>query len=410
MKGYLVSKGAEIFSVKTYEKTIDFFDGEVKSIEVNNISSYKVKLKSNDKFVTLETNNIFNEEEIYNELVENSSIVESSEDSKFAKESIVNKAQTNYELSNEEVIDFFKKISQIKNPYMKSLRIVYSYKKNTYNLTNLVAASSDENNCNNFEVVLTMQNDENIITQYADILKNKVDFNEIENYLVKMIENNAERLIKKEIKTSSSKVLLEGLVVGKIMEQLSSMFFGENIKNSLSALDGKLNEQIFGKNITIIEDPLHKNAIMPRAFDNEGSKKDKQIIVENGVFLKMLHNNKTAKIFNELSTGNSEVTRNLYIVPGENDLLENFKDGIIITNIEGAHSGINNITGAISVQARGYIVNNYEKAASENLILTTNIFEILNNTLEIDKNCEVLSSQISMPSLLLENISVVVGD
>ena len=61
-------------------------------------------------------------------------------------------------------------------------------------------------------------------------------------------------------------------------------------------------------------------------------------------------------------------------------MIKKLDKGILIDKLGGIHAGINNSNGEISLQAEGYYIENGEyKYASKLFIISTNIFELLNN-------------------------------
>ena len=108
--------------------------------------------------------------------------------------------------------------------------------------------------------------------------------------------------------------------------------------------------------------------------------------------------------------GNSFGIRNMYLVPGEiseSDLLKKLNNGFYINNLMGLHSGINHVTGDISLQCEGFVIENGKMTRGLNqVILATNIFELLNNVKEIASDLEFFSSYGGAASILVENITI----
>lgn len=413
MSKYLIEKGAEITTSTIYEKCISTLDKKVVSINAVSSSTYKIKIKLNGRFVEYITDDISSEENIYNELVSYANIIENNEESKFATDEIASRSDIVEELKDENVIKLINSLYSLKKDYenLKTLRIDYNYIKNNYKIENSAITSIDNNSCYVFCIEAIFKRDDKIVCNYEYFYEHSIDESKLKEKLKTLLtESNDQLFTKSASKPSSNKVLIRSKAVSKIMCELMWIYHAEGIKNSLSPLVNKLHEKVFSELITIVEDPFGEDTISKRAFDNEGTPKEKQTIVEKGVFLKMMQDNKTADFYNEKSTGNSKTLRNLYIIPGVNDIEDNFDKGIIITNVEGTHSGISDITGNISVQGKGYIVENNKKIPVNNLILTTTLEELLSSVVEVDKDLKVYNASISMPSLLVENINVTIED
>ena len=198
--------------------------------------------------------------------------------------------------------------------------------------------------------------------------------------------------------------------MNKILKAFSEMFKKELIDKNLSPLMDKINTKVFSDKINIVEDPTNEKLVGKRLFDNEGVTTYYKEIVSNGKFITSLYDNKTAKKDNVKSTGNSYGVRNLYIVPGdlsEKELITKLDNGIYIDNVTGLHAGINFLTTNISLQSAGYTIKNGKKdKALKMIILSTTLFELLNNVIEIGNNLEFYSSTCGSPSILFKNISI----
>lgn len=410
MNKYLIKMGAEVLTVNNKEIMYDIFNSHIRSIDSKNTFSYVIKIKLNNKYLTYITNSLEDEEAIYNELTTNSKLIESTEESMFASIPIDKLRTDSYVSIKDKVLSLLIDISKVKdtNELIKYINFTYVSSVNMYSIENKEVELKDFNNTDIIYLDMSMQKDDIIVSEFETIYLSNDNFNNLRSIIDEIILKSTDRLNSKVTSISSKNVLLTNDVVGDIMSCFINMFHAKQIKDSMSLLTDKLDKKVFSSKITIIEDPFSKGVIAPRLFDSEGNKKTKQTIVNKGVFVKKFNDSKTAKYYNELPTGNNNLYRNIYIEPGNNNLEEGFNQGYIITNVQGTHSGINKVSGDISVQARGYVVKDNIKIPVENMILTTNILELLNNVVEVGNDLKIVSLSITMPSLLLSNISVVV--
>ena len=82
-------------------------------------------------------------------------------------------------------------------------------------------------------------------------------------------------------------------------------------------------------------------------------------------------------------------------------------DRLILHNIEGTHAGINEVTGDISLQAEGYLVENGKIVKALNMIiLSTSIFELFSNVLEVGSDLREFNPYFAAPSILADNITI----
>ncbi|MDN5337956.1 MAG: PmbA protein [Thermotogaceae bacterium] len=218
----------------------------------------------------------------------------------------------------------------------------------------------------------------------------------------------------KSLKSGKYRVILRNDVVSEIFGMLAGMVSAERAQKNLTPLKNKLGEKVGSDILNILDLPYFPGSIFNRPFDSEGVPTQEKKVFENGVFKTFLHNLKTAKKENRKSTGNarglSEIAPvNFVIEKGNydyNQLIKELDSGIVITDVEGMHSGSNPISGNFSLGARGYRVENGEIVGGvEQITISGNILEILKNVEAVGSDIKVFLSCIS-PSLLIKEIDV----
>ncbi|NLC48027.1 MAG: TldD/PmbA family protein, partial [Tenericutes bacterium] len=205
-------------------------------------------------------------------------------------------------------------------------------------------------------------------------------------------------------------IVLKNNCVFSLINRFINLFYAENINKNLSCLKDKLGKKIFSDKITIIEDPTNDSYVGKRLFDDEGTKTFYKEIVKNGVFKTQLYDNKNAIKDNKESTGNSFGVRNMILEKGNisyENIVKKCKNGLLIDDIQGLHAGLNEITGDFSLQAQGYEIKDGKQAKAVKLIiLTSNVFEIFSNVVDVCDDLEINSVIGGAPSLLINNISI----
>jgi len=216
----------------------------------------------------------------------------------------------------------------------------------------------------------------------------------------KDLGNNAAKLAirklnPKKTKTESIPIIFEKRISKNILGILSSAISGSSFVRNSSFLKKKLNNQIFPKNINIIDNPLIKKSIYSMPFDKEGVKSEKIYLVKNGILENLILDNYYAKILNKESNGRASGLSNTFFEPGKQsykDLFDCGKKLILITDTMGAFG--NTTTGEFSCGATGIY---YEKDffyPINNFTLGGKIENIFNNIILADdlefkysKNC-----------------------
>jgi PmbA protein len=219
------------------------------------------------------------------------------------------------------------------------------------------------------------------------------------------------------------KIVFENECAGDLMETFSGIFSAENTQKDLSLLKGKVGEKIASGVVTIIDDPLLEGGYSSCPFDSEGVAGYTKKVVEDGVLKTLLHNLKTAEKEGVKSTGNASKGSykssigisgsNFYIKPGEksfDDLLEEVGSGLIITDLEGLHSGANGVSGDFSLSAKGFVIEGGKKGHPvEQITISGNFYELLKDieTVGSDLRFGLPGSEcIGSPSLVIKSLSV----
>ncbi|MBQ2639569.1 MAG: TldD/PmbA family protein [Bacilli bacterium] len=256
--------------------------------------------------------------------------------------------------------------------------------------------------------------DKNIISSTDDVLYSTKSNIDIDKFISKVIEESESKLIKETIDSKKYDVVLSPTFTSCLLDTFVEVLSKKLVRQKCSFLDGKLNKKIFGDNITIIEDPNNKDYPGYTKFDNEGVETYRKTIIDKGVLKTYLYNNKEALLENKKSTGNGYgdiSARNIYINKGEKteqELINSIKDGLYIRDYQSTGGTvINFINGDISLQITGQIIQDGKKTNSfETSILTTNIYELFSNVVEIGNNLEFKRKNAGAPSLYVKGMSI----
>lgn len=218
-------------------------------------------------------------------------------------------------------------------------------------------------------------------------------------------------------------VILRWEAATTLLHTFSGIFSAESVQKNLSLLKGKLGERIASELVTIVDDPLHLEGLYSTPFDAEGVATSTKTVVEKGVLKTFLHNLKTAKKDGVQSTGNavknsykgsvSIAPTNMFIQPGAKsfeELVEGIDKGLVVIDLQGAHSGANPVSGDFSLGAFGYLVEGGKIIRPVNQITVAgNFFELLQDITGVGSDMHFGlpgGSQLGSPSLLISKLSV----
>ena len=203
-----------------------------------------------------------------------------------------------------------------------------------------------------------------------------------------------------------------------LLRHLLSSVDAEEVQKHTSLFEGKLHQQIVSKKLTVIEDPLRKNLFF-RYFDDEGVATNKKAIIKNGVLETYLYTLQTAQIAGVEPTGNgyrsgskaSADSAFLAVKPGrksKNELISEIKEGVLITELQGLHSGMNSQSGNFSLPCAGFMIRNGKIAEPVALItVADNLVNMFSNIKGLSKETElVIRTTTECPYIYISKMSI----
>jgi PmbA protein len=224
----------------------------------------------------------------------------------------------------------------------------------------------------------------------------------------------------KSIPSGKYKIIINNEAMVSLLGTFSGIFNAEQAQKGLSLLKGKEGEIIASDIINLIDDPHLEDGLGTTSFDDEGVATYKKEIITNGKLNTLLYNLKTAHKAEVKSTGNgfkgsyaSTVgvsATNFYIKPGEKsfeELCDAVKEGLIITEFAGLHSGASAITGDFSLAAKGFMIENGKKTFPvEQITVAGNFFALLKDIEEVGSDLKFPMSSLGCPSVIVKELSV----
>lgn len=197
------------------------------------------------------------------------------------------------------------------------------------------------------------------------------------------------------LSTGRRRAILEPAITADLLGLLLESLSGKNLVEGKSLLDDKLGERIAAKTFTLVDDPAYPDGLGNQPFDAEGTRTERLVLIDEGVFRSFMHNSDTAARSGQRNTGHAQRTyRSTLGVGASNLILEpgagvTRSDGsIIITDVMGVHAGANPISGDVSVQAMGLEVNGGELVPVDNFAISFNLFELLRKVEEVGDDPE----------------------
>ncbi len=402
----------EVFTTNNKTIQVKTRNKKVESTNTSVTKKYTIKAIYKNKVIKLYTDYI-DSEKLISLIKENYEMLDVEDKTSFADEALACKNFIDTEVSVQQITnDLFDLYSLAeKHEEIHDLKIEYIYDCTEKSIMNDTIDIKDKNALHNFSVQAILLKGGIRKTSSFDFSFKKYDIKKFKEKLEEEIATFKDKLTEESVKTDNYKIILSNTCVRKLLNYFSFAFFAEDINKHTSLLWDKFNTQIFSNKINIIEDPTNEKLLGTTLFDSEGVKTYYKEIVKDGKFITKLYNKKSASEDKVASTGNSDGVRNLYIKPGNasfDDLMQKLKEGIFIENIQALFAGINKTTGEISVMAEGYLVKEGKKKKHLNMIiLSTSLFELFNNVIEIGNDIEMNDQTCAGVSMLIDNIKIV---
>ncbi len=419
----------EVYSIEKNSESIKLFNYEVSENKVALSNVYSIRALIDNKCVSTYVENISEDkyDEIAERLFTQAKYLENTDSSSFYSDSSVvdikeNETSDFKDYSKSEQIDLLKDVvTKIKeySPLVETVVAAFvltTYKKTIVNNKGLNKSYSTSVGRVMCEAVVKSENDTR--SEYA--IQEFLNIKDID--VSKLVLDSADKAIKElgaeSIPTKAYKVVLSNECMNTLLSAFSMHFSALEVIKKMSQFDSKIGTKVFGDNVTFIDDP-YKNEFNHVPFDDEGVNTKSKVLVENGVLKTYLHNRTTAKLLNAETTGNgfkpsikAELgvdASNLYLKEGSKSLDEVFElvgDGLYITGFDGAHAGINQVSGNFNLKSNGFLIENGKLSRAVTLIIVSgNFFEIMNdvNTIASDLKFE---ENIGSPSVYFNSLNV----
>lgn len=405
----------QITNEKTKQKQIYFINDKLNDYSDLNKTFYIIKAEYNNKTEELTTEYL--DETIIDLIIEKIELVDSKYEYDFLekKELKGTKKENNVSVTDETKI--IMKLNELKKNYklIKSVEFVF---EDTYNETTIINNKglklNSESHTYQFHVEALAEKD-NESTSYSQskLVTNRNEI-EFEKMTKEVLEKASIQVEKVKLETKKYNIVIDSSVTTSIISALKNMLSANSIRKKTSCLVDKINTKVFSEKLTILEEPLNENYPGYTLFDKEGTETYNKTIIDKGIIKDYLYDIKEAKLENRKSTGNnygSINTRNMYINLSNitlEKLLEMMQDGIYITDKMGASgTSMNETTGSISIQVFGFIIKNGKIVSGfMPAVMTTSIFELLNNIEEVGNDLVFKRKDVGCPSLYVSNISI----
>lgn len=247
-----------------------------------------------------------------------------------------------------------------------------------------------------------------------------LDEDQAAEFVEEAVREAVNKLDAVSIPSGNYRTILRYDVATDLLASLWAMFSAEQIQKDLSILKDRQGESIMSPLITIVDEPQLPDGFSSCDFDDEGVPTQRTVIVENGVFKEALFDRKSALKGGRASTGNGfkngcsapvQVSpTNLLVKPGDlslDEMIAQTEDGVLITDLQGLHAGLNPLTSDFSLQASGFKIEQGKLAYPIHLItIAGNYLEMMNSILALGCDGRQDLNSVSCGSLLVDQLAI----
>ena len=181
-------------------------------------------------------------------------------------------------------------------------------------------------------------------------------------------ERAVRRLGGTKVRTQAVPVVFDPRVAGSVVRHLISAISGAAVARGTTFLKERMGERLFKAGINIVDDPERPDGLRSRAFDAEGIRTSRRLLIEDGVLTTWLLDCGSARQLGLETTGHatrgvgsspSPAPSNTYLEPGTaspEELMGEIESGFYVTEMLGM--GLSLVTGDYSRGASGFWIEN----------------------------------------------------
>ena len=416
----------QVYLVGNRDLSLEVFEGELEKYEIADYSTLTIRGLYNHKLASYVTEIMDDEaiDSIVDKLLDNAKAIDSED------ESVIYGGDEHYEeltdLYNQKLtdLDVAKKIELVKklesllkdkDPRITYVDSFYSETTRSVLLQNTKGLKlEDKVNTAMFGGSVLVKGEGDQRTAFDVTISNDFADFTLEKFAEDIVNRAVASLGAKPVPSREYEIVFDRNAFATLLSAFQGIFSADKVQKGMSLLKGKLETVIGSSKLTIVDDPFMKKSSRSRSFDDEGVATKYKELVKDGVLKTYLHNLQTASKDGVKSTGNafsgSVAAVNLKVLPGsktQEELVAEVKEGILITDVQGAHAGANPISGDFSLQATGFVIENGVKTKPVALITVAgNFIELMEKIVEIASDLKTSYYGITCPSVKISKMPV----
>ena len=214
-------------------------------------------------------------------------------------------------------------------------------------------------------------------------------------------------------------VVLEPRMAAAVVGLLGGTLTGDRVIKGRSPFADRLGDTIAVSGLTLVDDPTDHRSFAAETFDGEGLACRRNVLVADGVLQGYLYDSATGRRAGHPSTGSavrgvtstpSVGCQALAVTPGagtHDELVEAVDLGVEVQSITGWHSGVNAISGDLSVGVEGVMIRDGRRAEPvREVTIASTLQKMLLGIDAIGGEVEWLPGGTGCPTLVFGDVSL----
>lgn len=236
---------------------------------------------------------------------------------------------------------------------------------------------------------------------------------------VEAIERTVEMLGAVKPASVRCTALLDKRVVASFMGIVAGTLSGDRATRGRSPFSDRLGDDIAVSGLTLVDDGTDPLSLSADVHDGEGLATRRNVLVDGGTLSMFLHHSESARRAGAVSTGSAMRgarstpgvgVHSLAIAPGHDgfdDMVRSIGDGVYIQRVNGLHSGVNAVSGDISVGVQGRMIRNGQLAEPiREATIATTLQKMLLGVSGIGSDVERLPGGTTSVSMAIDDMSL----
>ncbi len=215
-------------------------------------------------------------------------------------------------------------------------------------------------------------------------------------------------------------VVLDPFVTAQLLGVIGSTLNGEAVVKGRSIFAERLGDSIAAEGVTLVDDPTDPRAYTATDIDGEGLAARRNVLIEGGRLERFVHSSYSGRRAGVPSTGNGirggyagspgAGCLALRLEPGTRSaeqLIADVEHGVLVLSVSGLHSGVNTISGDVSVGASGIVIRNGALAEPiREFTMATTVQRLLTDVVEVGADIEWLPMRAAGAAVVVDGVMI----